>query len=150
MTTLLHPTAVRVVGSVLRALLVAPVLLAAPALARGGPENPPVDPRLIGSWHAEVTTTVLAGDVSLLVRTTWDVTIKADGSASYHAEKTTTGGIGGTDINKREVLAHISGTVVQQGDTLIARVWRKPDSRFRFRLSGNNGLYIDGRLFEKR
>jgi hypothetical protein len=126
------------------------LLLGSLLLASGAQGDTSLDPRLVGSWHAEVQTTVLYGDVSVIVRTTYDFTIGADGSAIYHSEQTTNGGIGGNDVNRRKILAHVSGTVEQQGDTLIGTTSNGEVYRFRFRLSGNNGLWIDGRLFEKQ
>jgi hypothetical protein len=143
----------RVAGPALTGLLVAlPLLLTPPAWAGGGRPDPPaaVDPRLVGSWHAEVETVVDYRDASLVVRTTWDVTIDADGGATYHAEQTTTGGVGGDDYPSRKVLADFTGTVKQQGNTLIATTSQGDVYRIRFRLSGDNGLYLDGRLFERQ
>ena len=151
MTTPPLRRAARLLGPVLAGLLAALPLLAAPASARAGADDPPVDRRLVGSWHAE--TEVYVGgdsDVSLIVKTTWDVTIDADVGASYHAEQITVGGSGLDDINKKKVLADYTGTVVQRGNVLIATSKDGKEYRIKFRLSGNNGLYLDGRLFEKQ
>jgi hypothetical protein len=142
----------RVAGPALSGLLVAlPLLLAPPASAGGRPDPPAaVDPRLVGTWHAEVETVVDYRDASLVVRTTWDVTIGADGGATYHAEQTSTGGVGADDYPSRKVLADFTGTVQRQGDALIATTSQGDVYRIRFRLSGDNGLYLDGRLFERQ
>ena len=132
-------------------LLTAASPLFAAGPARDGDDDAPVDRRLVGAWHAEASTYVGGdSDVSLIVKTTWDVTIDADGGASYHAEQITVGGSGLDDVNKKKVLADYTGTVVQRGNVLVATTRDGKEYRIKFRLSGNNGLYLDGRLFEKQ
>jgi hypothetical protein len=110
-------------------------------------EPPSLDPRLVGTWHAERTDHY--GE-SLIVRTTWEFTIRGDGSVAYQSVQTSAGEIGGRDVNKTEVLARAEGSLRQEGDALIATTTQGAVYRFRFRLSGNNGLVIDGKLFEKQ
>jgi hypothetical protein len=147
--TTLHRGAARFVGPALTGLLVVLPFLAAPGCARAASDDPPVDPRLVGSWHAEVQTSVLAGDVTLIVLTTYDVTIDADGGARYRSVTVESGRIDG-DIDRKTVNADYTGTVVQRGNVLIATTKDGKEYRIKFRLSGNNGLYLDGRLFEKK
>jgi hypothetical protein len=149
MTPLLHRGATRFVGPILTGLLAALPLLAAPASVRAGEKDSPVDPRLVGSWHAEVQTSVLVDDVTLIVLTTYDVTIDADGGASYRSVTIESGRID-NDIDRKTVNADYTGTVVQRGNVLIATTKDGKEYRIKFRLSGNNGLYLDGRLFEKK
>jgi hypothetical protein len=127
-------------------LLVAALALLAPLSARADCRPPDdLDPGLVGSWHWETSSYVSTGDFATLIKTTRDVTIDANGDFSYRQVSSIDG-----DVARQPEVVEVSGHVVQEGNVLIATSDRGQRQRFRFRLVGDNGLEINGVLFEKQ
>ena len=145
MTTPRFGRPARLLVPALAAVLVAglALLTSRPAFAGGGDES--LDPGLVGSWHWETSSYVGTGDFATLIKTTRDITITADGDFSYRQVSTIDG-----DVEREPEIVEVQGHVVQEGDVLIATSDRGETKRFRFRLVGNNGLEINGVLYEKQ
>jgi hypothetical protein len=123
-----HPAAC--LGSALALALT----LLAPDVARGEP----LDSRLAGTWTRRETTYVSAGDSSVLIVTDWRITVAADGRFTYWRKGSHTG------------VVQFAGRAVQDGDRLRYRTDTGQTGTVRFRLSGSNGLWLDGGLFERQ
>jgi hypothetical protein len=111
--------------------LVALLWLGSEARAQGR-----LDPGVIGVWYWESGTVALP-EADIAIQTRMWVKISPDGTFITKVDGTQTGA------------RLYQGWVMCQGNVLIAVLPTGETFRFRYQLSGNNGLYLDGKLFER-
>ena len=79
-----------------------------------------------------------AGEHSVLIVSEWRITVAADGRFTYRQEGSHTG------------VTQFRGRAEQDGDRLRYRTDSGQSGAVRFRLSGSNGLWLDGALYERQ
>jgi hypothetical protein len=123
-------------GALLLCSLVAALFLLSAGTASAQPEALPA--QLAGTWYWETSTYVGAGDYTTLIKSTRTIRIGADGTFTCVESGTHTG------------TRRYQGWLTRQGNLLIARDAQGRTLTVRFELRGNNGLLLNGVLYERR
>jgi hypothetical protein len=118
-------------------LLMCASLWRSPAAAaeRGGQ---PLEPQLIGTWYWEASSYISTSGDSILIKTVNWVTIQPNGQFSFTQQTTHNGNF------------TMTGHVEKIGNTLKVIPKVGPPFSVTYKLSGNNGLWIDNKLYEKK
>jgi hypothetical protein len=95
-------------------------------------------PQLVGTWYWETSTYVSAGDYTTLIQSTRTIRINADGTFTC------------VEIGTHTRRRMYRGWLTRNGNLLTARDAQGRTLTLRFALRGNNGLLLDGVLYEKR
>jgi hypothetical protein len=106
-------------------------------------QGDPLEPRLTGVWYWETSKYVSASEYSTLIKTTRTIRINADGTFAGVEESIVVGNSESTQVRRR------AGSVTRKGDALVFSCTNGETYTARYSLSGSNGLWLDGVLYQR-